>query len=125
MEAPDISGFWKGNFTYKKLVHDGIMSLQQDGKQLSATMTITLLLQDTISIVQETFSGLVTGSKVSLTGVNYSYVQRGISESYSLDDFNLVLSPGRKEMKGTFTSGSESGKASFSKQDSHMEADPE
>jgi hypothetical protein len=78
LTIPDISGFWMGSFiSQKELVFDCMMSLQQDGQQLSATMTITYPWGGKISIIQETFSGLVSGSTVNLTGVNYSYIERG------------------------------------------------
>lgn len=40
------------------------------------------------------------GTTVILTGVNYTYVERGSSDDYLLDIFKMKISPSKTIMKG-------------------------
>ncbi len=61
-------------------------------------MTYTRLGEPTI--VQETLSGTLLGEVIVLTGVNYTYLARGKSAIYSLDNFELELSSDETQLVG-------------------------
>jgi hypothetical protein len=65
-----------------------------------ASMTVQFVREGQRTIVQETLAGIASGSELSLTGVNYTYVERGSSAAYSLDGFELRLSDNGKKLDG-------------------------
>jgi len=97
---PKLSGTWEGSFTVGDMDHKGIMNIDQKDGELSGIMTITYIIDRTPTVVQEVFSGMVKGSSVTLNGVNYTFVQRGKSETYYPDNFDLTLSSDGEKMEG-------------------------
>lgn len=116
VQVEDVSGVWKVRFSLEsETKHNGLMSLQQQGTKISATMTITYDVEEGMCIVQEVFSGSLNEDMVSLRGVNYSWVQRLKESTYNLDNFEVKLSSDKRRMKGEFTSRDEKGTALFQK----------
>lgn len=117
----DVSGFWQGGFGEKSVeANKVILSITQNGNELSATMTITYLKvvgkKRATSVVQETFTGNIKGDTINLTGVNYSYVKRGMSIGYRLDNFELKLSENDTKIIGrSIEEGKGVGIANFEK----------
>jgi hypothetical protein len=70
------------------------------GPTFTATMTVTYDRSGQTSIVEETLTATIVERVLSLIGVNYSYVQRGASVSYSLDSFNLSVGGDGKTLLG-------------------------
>jgi hypothetical protein len=68
---------------------------------ITASMTVTYVKNERRTIVQEALTGTARGNCLSLTGVNYTYVEQGASTSYSLDSFDLRLAENR--LLGTVT----------------------
>jgi hypothetical protein len=52
------------------------------------------------TVVEETLTGRAEGNHLSLTGVTYTYLERGNSFSYSLDSFELDISEDSKTLAG-------------------------
>jgi hypothetical protein len=70
------------------------------GVSFTAPMTVAYLRDGTQTIVHETMTGIVRGQKLFLTGVSYSYVVKGNSRSYTLDNFELKLDEDGRSMSG-------------------------
>ena len=66
-----------------------------------ASMTVRFVREEQVTVVEETLTGTAKGNRLLLSGVNYTYLQRGSSVSYSLESFNLALSDDGKTMTGT------------------------
>jgi hypothetical protein len=118
----NISGLWRGGFGGEnRPKHICAMNVDQQGHNLSVNMTITYEEEDeegraVTSVVQETFTGSISENNIKLTGVNYFFVQKGESKSYTLDNFNLVLSNNAMSMRGKIKEeGKAEGEAYFSK----------
>lgn len=113
----DIAGNWKINFTDSHgYTHEGVAYLTQDEDKLSATMTITFSKGNIMSVVQEILIGTIKGTKVSLNGVSYTYIHRGESTGYGLDNFELQLNSNRDSMEGVFISTDQRGEVIFTKE---------
>jgi hypothetical protein len=63
-------------------------------------MVVTFTRREQQTIVHETLTGSIRETVLSLTGVNYTYIQQGGSSSYSLDSFELHFSDDRKSLIG-------------------------
>lgn len=96
----DVSGEWSGNWNtgYK---HNIIMSLTQNNQELSATATIDFIENKKKSLVQQIMYGKIDGVKVRLLGVNYSFIERGESDDYLMDTFELIYNPKKDIFNGT------------------------
>jgi hypothetical protein len=90
----DLSGVWHGVWlsVLRDRKHDAVLAVpSQHGQSFTASMTVTYERNGQQTIVQETLDATLRDSTLTLTGVNYTYVQRGDSAGYSLDSF--VLKP--------------------------------
>lgn len=103
-ELPNLTGIWhrssyelpdRGVSSAEK-----ILNLSQKGKNLTASEIITYFLGSTPTVVQQSLSGTIVGKKVTLSGVNYTFIQRGGSDSYLLDNYELELSEDFTQMTG-------------------------
>lgn len=97
---PKVSGVWKCEWHPNAGVHEGIINVSQKDEELSGTMTVTFRRGDKMTVIQEAFSGAMKGRSVTLTGVSYTYVEKGNSTGYNLDNFDLTLSLDGKKMEG-------------------------
>ncbi|HYX71925.1 MAG TPA: hypothetical protein VE732_04085 [Nitrososphaera sp.] len=114
----DVSGNWKVKFKLPDDVeHQGVIAIKQNDEDLSATMTVTTLRDEVVSIVQEELVGSIKGEIVSLEGISYTFIEQGNSDSYELESFKLKLSRDGKRMQGRFSdAGGDKGKATFVRQ---------
>lgn len=88
----DLSGVWHGTWLSVKRGrrHDSTLVIPKGhGPSFTASMTITYERNGQQTIVQETLSATLHAETLTLTGVNYTYVQRGESAFYGLDSFVL------------------------------------
>jgi hypothetical protein len=88
----DLSGVWHATWQSIKLEleHKATLVIPANhGSSFIASMTINYERSGQQTIVQETLTGTFRDNKLSLTGVNYTYVQQGASVFYSLDSFEL------------------------------------
>lgn len=72
----------------------------EHGASFMATMTVTYVKGDKQTIIQETLAGNTRNSKLSLSGVNYTYIEQGHSMAYSLDNFELSISDDHLSLSG-------------------------
>ncbi len=105
-ESPQVnfSGVWNGTWIsiQKEREHKAMLVIPPNhGSHFTAPMTVTYERLELQTIVQETLAGDVHDSRLSLTGVNFIYVEKGSSSSYSLDSFNLALSNDAQSLSGT------------------------
>jgi len=99
----DFSGVWNCSWISikRQREHRATLVIPPDhGPHFTASMTVRYERYEQQTIVQETLTGNLRDSKLSLTGVNYTYVEKGSAASYSLDSFELVLSDDAKSLKG-------------------------
>jgi hypothetical protein len=99
----DFSGVWNASWLSIKRgrEHKATLAIPTGhGRNFVASLTVDFIREGKRTIVQETLSGTARESKLTLTGVNYTYVEQGSSRSYSLDSFELELSDDRQSMKG-------------------------
>jgi hypothetical protein len=112
----NLSGIWKTEFYNddKSLRHELILTLAQDKVKLSGTAIITYIDNGILTVVQEIFHGTVIDSKVNLVGGNYSYIERGNTSNYILDNFDMTI-VNEVKMLGIHDDGSIKQDAIFSK----------
>jgi len=99
----DFNGVWQTTWISikKQREHEAQLVIpSKHGRNFMASMTVRFMREEQWTIVQETLAGTARGSDLSLTGVNYTYVERGSSASYSLDAFELRLSDNGKKLYG-------------------------
>ena len=104
-EAPekDFSGVWNTSWlsVLNQREHKATLVIPPEhSRNFMANMTITYIRADQRTVVQETLAGTTQKAHLSLTGVNYTYVEQGHSRSYSLDSFELDLSDDGKALTG-------------------------
>lgn len=87
----NISGTWKGTWEAHGSVHNILLNINQNQKNLSCVGTINYFDNNLITVVQQIFEGTINYNKIDIKGVNYTYIERGNSEDYGLDNFNLIL----------------------------------
>jgi hypothetical protein len=99
----DFSGVWQTSWLSikRQREHRATLVIPPDhARNFVSTMTVDYDREGQRTIVQETLSAIASGSQLSLTGVNYTYVEQGSTQSYSLDNFDLQLSDDGKVMRG-------------------------
>jgi hypothetical protein len=99
----NISGNWKA--TWKGGLageHQAVIYITQEGEQLSATMTVSFLREDKMTVIQEILIGSIQGKRVSLNGVSYTYIQQGTSPFYNLDNFTMEMNSDKNRMEGLY-----------------------
>jgi hypothetical protein len=103
-QGRDFSGTWSTSWLSikKQRQHHALLIIppQQQPSELMATMTVRYVRDEKATIVEETLTGSCQGGHLSLTGVTYTYLERGSSVSYSLDSFELDISEDGKTMVG-------------------------
>jgi hypothetical protein len=102
----DLAGVWRASWisVKKEREHEATLVIPQGhGDDFTAALTVAYWKDTEQTVVEETLKAFLSGSKLSLTGVNYTYVQRGASVGYSLDKFDLTLSKATDILDGTVT----------------------
>lgn len=99
----DVSGNWKATWNYNESEHNIILNINQKQDILSCVGTINFYDEGVLTVVQQVFEGKIIEKKISIQGVNYTYIERGSSEDYNLDNF--ILDFDNNELRGvTFDS---------------------
>ncbi|HSS19499.1 MAG TPA: hypothetical protein VLL54_05445 [Pyrinomonadaceae bacterium] len=99
----DFSGTWIATWLSikKQREHRAFLTIPpQQPRDLMASMTVSYVREGQPTVVEETLTGRAKGRQLSLTGVTYTYLERGSSISYSLDSFDLEISEDGKAMIG-------------------------
>lgn len=99
----DFSGVWNASWlsVSASREHKATLVIPPDhGSNFMATMTVTYIKSEIQSIIQETLTGNIRDSGLSLSGVNYTYIEQGNSRAYSLDSFDLKLSEDKSSLSG-------------------------
>lgn len=99
----DLSGVWFATWLSIKREREHKATLvipAEHGASFAASMTVAFNRSDQQTIVHETLTGALRDGALSLTGVNYTYVQQGSSSSYSLDSFELSPSQEGRALVG-------------------------
>ena len=99
----DFSGSWFTTWLSirKGREHRAVLVIPpQTGRDLTATVTVQFERENQRTIIEETMTGRATGRQLNLTAVTYTYVERGSSISYSLDNFDLEISEDKERMAG-------------------------
>jgi hypothetical protein len=101
--VPDLSGAWTTSWlsVRRERPHEATLVIPRShGADFTATMTVSYVRQGSRTVVQETLTGAVHGSSVSLTGVSYTFVEQGTAHTYSLDNFEVEILGNRDKMRG-------------------------
>lgn len=99
----DFSGVWNTSWLSVSVEreHKATLVIPFDhGANFMSTMTVTFTKGEKHSIIQETLTGNARDSELSLSGVNYTYIEQGNSRSYSLDSFDLSISDDKSTLSG-------------------------
>lgn len=99
-----LTGVWKGTWIKFSgtIEHEGTLTLIQEGNMISAVMHVNFVKKGENTIVQEMLTGVISENNVILNAVSYSYLQKGSSSNYNLDNFELDLSRDKLKMEGDF-----------------------
>ncbi|MFZ5638240.1 MAG: nucleoside 2-deoxyribosyltransferase [Pseudomonadota bacterium] len=102
----DLAGVWRGSWisVNKEREHTATLVIPEDhGVDFTASLTVAYWKESQQTVVEETLKAFLADSKLHLTGVNYTYVERGASVGYTLDKFDLVVSSARDSLEGNVT----------------------
>lgn len=102
----DIAGNWKAKWEPEsEILHTITINITQNGNLLSGVGTINHYVtgyddlgketDPALTVVQQIFEGKIVKNKITLNGVNYTYIERGNSPNYALDNFELELRKGK------------------------------
>lgn len=103
LQVQSVAGIWRTSYKLPGRDVTSItktLNLSQEGQNLSGLEIITYFREDTPTVVQQALSGIISGRKITLSGVSYTYVQRGDETGYSLDNYELILSNDGTKMEG-------------------------
>ncbi|HCW63617.1 MAG: hypothetical protein ABGW88_18150 [Leeuwenhoekiella sp.] len=87
----NVVGNWKGQWTTASTKHEITLSITQNENDISAVGTITYDKDKGITVVQQIFEGKIKQDSLTIQGVNYTFIERGDSDDYGLDIFDLKL----------------------------------
>jgi len=99
----DFSGTWITTWQSIQMQreHRAFLTIPpQQARDVMASMTVRYVKDGQPTVVEETLTGRAEGNHLSLTGVTYTYLERGNSFSYSLDSFELDISEDSKTLAG-------------------------
>jgi len=102
----DLAGAWRTTWISVKKEREHMATLvvpEGHGSDFTASLTVAYWKESQLTVVEETVKVHLDGVKLSMTGVNYTYVERGASLGYTLDRFDLQVSPSLDCLDGTVT----------------------
>lgn len=73
------------------------------GQNFIASMTVMFEKDGRQTIIQESLTGNARDSKITLSGINYTYIEQGNSRLYSLDNFDIAISDDGLKLFGNAT----------------------
>ncbi len=98
-KSSTIAGQWVGHFMLNGR-HDISLQLIQSENDLSGTAEIRFDYETEKSIIQQTMTGQISDNEITLSGVNYTFLERGNSEEYMLDTFILTYDTLNDKLNG-------------------------
>lgn len=111
---PNLVGNWKGSFCGGQI---GVISIKQNGKKLSATLTTSSKNGNVHDeVISEELEGEIDGFQIILHGISVHNTEEGFEPNYNLDSFILALSTDGKILSGTVEDGVGEYSADFTKQ---------
>jgi hypothetical protein len=106
LSAISLAGIWRTSWISFKQEREHVATLivpEGHGTEFTASLTVAYEKEGEQTVVEETLKGYLSGRILSLTAVNYTYVQRGRSVGYNLDKFDLFVSPSDEVLEGKAT----------------------
>lgn len=100
----DFGGLWTTEWLSikKERKHKAMLTIPKNhDEKFLCSLMVTYHRNGVQTIVDEVMAATVNQRRLSLKGVSYSYVSRGNSVRYGLDNFELELSEKEKIMRGT------------------------
>lgn len=92
MPQLDITGTWEGEFIdHEDIVHRVNLQINLDLDLFSCAAVISFSRHGIQTVVQQIMNINIKAENIELRGVNYTYIERGGSESYALDNFRLTF----------------------------------
>lgn len=88
----DISGRWVGEYKnpHRTDVTESItLTISQNNNRLEALGITQYSLRGMLTVVNQTFIGEIQDDKITLRGVNYTFLQRGNESGFGLDNLDL------------------------------------
>lgn len=89
--AYDLTGVWQGTMKSEETEYNCNMHLVQRGQGLSGTLNVSFIIKkekkEQITVVQEMMVGEVKNYTVNVHAISYSFIQRGLINTYNLDAF--------------------------------------
>jgi nucleoside 2-deoxyribosyltransferase len=101
-----LTGIWRTSWISFKQEREHVATLiipEGHGAEFTASLTVAYVRDGEQTVVEETLKGYLSGRSLSLTAVNYTYVQRGKSVGYNLDKFDLTVSSSDDLLEGKAT----------------------
>ena len=101
-----LTGVWHAKWISVRQEREHAVTLvipEDHTVEFTASLTVAYWKSNQQTVLEETLKGLLSGRKLSLSGVNYTYVERGASVGYSLDKFDLVVSESADSLEGKVT----------------------
>lgn len=87
----DLTGFWQGTLMTPGRMFEISLKINQNGQDISGTMTMRYKLENVTTIVQQDMVGIINGNQVTLTGVNFNFIEQGLEKTYYLDSWALIV----------------------------------
>lgn len=91
----DFSGVWVTSWLSisARREHKATLVISPNhGQNFIASMTVMFEKDGRQTIIQESLTGNARDSKITLSGINYTYIEQGNSRLYSLDNFDIEIS---------------------------------
>ncbi len=98
----DLAGVWQGAWKWCGRLREAIMTIAPELTQPSR-MIIRYMKSGVVTIIDETVDVGISGNSIKLTGLNYRFLEQGISLGWHLDRFRLTADAPRATLKGTQT----------------------
>ena len=99
--AFDVSGVWEGTAVWRNSSETWNLHLVQQDTDLTGTLVVSSKREDKLTVVQQTMVGEINVQTISLHGTAYSFLERGASIRYHLDNFRGVVMDNGAELNGT------------------------
>lgn len=110
IKAIEFSGTWQGEFKNSDdILHKVTLQLTQENDYYSGATVISFTKDEIQTVVHQMMSVNINKDTINLHGINYTYIERGASKRYSLDDFKLKFDKIHNQLIGDVISTDELG----------------
>lgn len=101
VKTSKIKGTWQGEFaTTDKTVHKVTLQINQEKDFFSGAAVISYSKGEKHTVVQQIMNATMKKDEISLSGVNYTYIEQGDASGYSLDNFILKYNAAKDTLSG-------------------------